>query len=55
MGQRWGMPNFRHYESSHQWRPYGVCSAQGPQGITPEIDLGDNRIHKMMSQAEPEF
>ena len=31
-------------------RQYG-----GPKGTTPEIDFRDDRVHKMMSQAEPVF
>ena len=31
------------------------ASMGAPKGITPEIDFIDDRVHKMMSQAEPVF
>ena len=33
----------------------GPASMGAPKGIIPEIDFRDDRVHKMMSQAEPIF
>ena len=37
------------------WGVQAVQCTGAPKGITPEIDFRDDRVHRMMSQAEPVF